>query len=97
MNRLKPQVGDVDQHEIRANHQLVALEDQSMNANFDQKPVGNPGEMLSSFHLLTSSHMLMCYFEDLDAHVQEIIIDLFASIIENKQQIMLIAETAYCL
>jgi len=28
----------------------------------------------------------LCYFEDLDAHVQEIIIDLFASIIENKQQ-----------
>ncbi|MBW2603677.1 MAG: hypothetical protein JRE28_05095 [Deltaproteobacteria bacterium] len=27
----------------------------------------------------------LCYFEDLDAHVQEIIIDLFASIIENKQ------------
>jgi len=28
----------------------------------------------------------LCYFEDLDAHLQEIIIDLFASIIENKQQ-----------
>ena len=28
----------------------------------------------------------ICYFEDLDAHVQEIFIDLFASIIENKQQ-----------
>jgi len=28
----------------------------------------------------------LCYFEDLDANVQEIIIDLFASIIENKQQ-----------
>lgn len=27
----------------------------------------------------------LCYFEDIDAHVQEIIIDLFASIIENKQ------------
>ncbi|NQT68322.1 MAG: hypothetical protein HQ552_01945 [Desulfobacteraceae bacterium] len=27
----------------------------------------------------------LCYFEDLDAHVQEIFIDLFASIIENKQ------------
>ncbi|MEA1900377.1 MAG: hypothetical protein U9N47_06385 [Thermodesulfobacteriota bacterium] len=27
----------------------------------------------------------LCYFEDLDAHIQEIIIDLFASIIENKQ------------
>jgi len=25
------------------------------------------------------------YFEDIDAHVQEIFIDLFASIIENKQ------------
>jgi len=27
----------------------------------------------------------LCYFEDLDAHVQEIFIDLFASSIENKQ------------
>ncbi|MBC8427024.1 MAG: hypothetical protein H8E00_00050 [Deltaproteobacteria bacterium] len=27
----------------------------------------------------------LCYFEDIDAHVQEIFIDLFASIIENKQ------------
>ena len=27
----------------------------------------------------------LCYFEDLDAHVQEIFIDLFASTIENKQ------------
>ena len=28
---------------------------------------------------------VLCYFEDLDAHVQEIFIDLFASIIENNQ------------
>jgi len=28
----------------------------------------------------------LCYFEDLDAHIQEIIIDLLASIIENNQQ-----------
>ena len=28
----------------------------------------------------------LCYFEDLDAHVQEIIIDLFASSIENKRK-----------
>jgi hypothetical protein len=28
----------------------------------------------------------LCYFEDLGTHLQEIIIDLFVSIIENKQQ-----------
>ena len=27
----------------------------------------------------------LCYFEDLDEHIQEIIIDLLASIIEHKQ------------
>jgi hypothetical protein len=27
----------------------------------------------------------LCYFEELDMHVQEILIDLFVSSIENKQ------------
>ena len=43
-------------------------------------------KVLESLSLEQAEIEKLCYFEDLDAHVQEIIIDLFASIIENKQQ-----------